>query len=89
MTMEDKRMMLTDEEGNEHEVEILLTFEDPKSGKNFVLFMDPAEEDAVYAYTYDEDGNLDQVTDEKEWEMCQEVLGAFIKEDDDEDEAAE
>ena len=35
---------------------------------------------------YDEDGNMNEVTDENEWEMCQEVLGAFSNEDE-EDEA--
>ncbi|MBF1101122.1 MAG: DUF1292 domain-containing protein, partial [Solobacterium sp.] len=35
-----------------------------------------------YAYSYNEDGSMDEVVDEEEWEMCQEVLGAFISEDD-------
>jgi uncharacterized protein YrzB (UPF0473 family) len=78
---ETNRMTITDESGQEREVEILLTFDDGK-GRNFVLFRDPQSSDGdVYAYTYDEDGNLNEVSDEKDWEMCQEVLGAFQSEE--------
>ena len=80
-------MIITDDSGQEREVEIILTFEDESTGKTFVLFSDPQDEEGnVYAYRYDEDGNMNEVTDENEWEMCQEVLGAFSNEDE-EDEA--
>ena len=46
-----------DENGNEVEMEIVLTFE--VENKNFVLFKS-FEDDEVYAYTYDEDGNLER-----------------------------
>lgn len=77
--MEDNnRMIITDDSGQEREVEILFTFDDEKNGKSYVLFTDPQDPDGnVFAYTYDEDGNMEEVTDEKEFEMCQEVLGAF------------
>ena len=84
---ESNTMIITDESGQEREVEILLTFEDESTGHSFVLFTDPQDEEGnVYAYRYDEDGNLTEVTEESEWEMCQEVLGAFSNEDE-EDEA--
>lgn len=81
--MEDvNRMTITDENGQEKEMEIILTFEDEKNDKKYVLFTDPNVEDGnVYAYCYDEDGNMDEITDEEEWQMCQEVLGAFLEED--------
>ena len=85
--IESNTMIITDESGQEREVEILLTFEDENTGRSFVLFTDPQDSEGnVYAYRYDEDGNLNEVSDESEWEMCQEVLGAFAQEDD-EDEA--
>ena len=84
---ESNTMIITDESGPEREVEILLTFEDESTGHSFVLFTDPQDEEGnVYAYRYDEDGNLNEVTEESEWEMCQAVLGAFSNEDE-EDEA--
>lgn len=85
--MDMNRMIITDENGQEKEVEIILTFEDDNTGKNFVLFADPNDEEGnVYAYTYDEDGNLNEVEDEADWNMCAEVLGAFQSEDDDNEE---
>jgi|LAHS01.1.fsa_nt_gb uncharacterized protein YrzB (UPF0473 family) len=78
---ESNRMTITDESGQEREIEIILTFDD-EAGQSFVLFQDPNDaEDNVYAYKYDEDGNMNEVTDEKEWDMCQEVLGAFMDEE--------
>lgn len=78
---ETNRMMITDENGQEREVEIVLTFDDEK-GQSFVLFKDPQDaEDNVFAYRYDDEGNMNEVTDENEWNMCQEVLGAFMDED--------
>jgi YD repeat-containing protein len=74
------KMTITDDAGREFTVEILLTF-DGEDGQHFVLFTDPDDEEGnVYAYKYDEDGNLNAVEDDNEIEMCQEVLGAFQKE---------
>lgn len=84
--MEDTNTMyITDENGQEKAVEILFTFD--AEDKHFVLFTDPSDpEEQVYAYRYDEDGNLDAVDDEKELEMCEEVLGAFQRENGEDDE---
>lgn len=81
--MEDVNVMtITDENGQEKEVEILLTFEDEKNQRKYVLFTDPNVDDGnVYAYRYDEDGNMNEIVDTKEWEMCQEVLGAFLEDE--------
>ena len=76
--MEDK-IYLTDEDGNEHEAQIVLTFE--YEGKNYVLLQEPGDED-VFPFTYDDDGNLYEVEDEEELEMCAEVLDAFMGETD-------
>ena len=82
---ETNRMTITDDSGQEREIEIILTFDD-QNGQNFVLFRDPQDlEGNVFAYKYDEDGNMNEVVDETEWNMCQEVLGAFIEEDDEDE----
>ena len=79
----DNVMTITDESGQEKEVEILLTFESDE-GRKFVLFTDPSDTlGRVYAYTYNDDGEMDEVTDENDWQMCEEVLGAFMDEVDD------
>lgn len=78
---ETNKIILEDDFGEEHEMEIVLTFDDEANQKSFVLFTDPNDtEGNVYAYSYDEDGNMDEVTDPEEIEMCEEVLGAFLEE---------
>ena len=74
--MEDT-IYLTDENGNEYEAQIVLTFE--YDGKNYVL-LQTADDENVYAYTYDDDGNLFEVEDDEELEYCSEVLDAFMGE---------
>lgn len=81
---EENRMTVIDDDGKEVEMEIILTFE--HEGKEYVLFTDPNDEEGnVFACTYTEDGEMNPVTDEKEWEVCNEVLGAFIDETEGED----
>ncbi len=80
--MSEKNIMkIVDENGDEIEVEILLTFDDEERNKSYVIFQSLDNEDEVFAYSYTDDGNLDAIEDEKEYEMCQEVLNAFIDED--------
>ena len=77
----DNRIILTDETGQETEMEIVLTFEDEEHNRKYVLVKDPSDEaDDVFAFSYDEDGNLEPVTDPEAFEMCEEVLGAFEEE---------
>ena len=77
--MIDKRIILSDETGQEAEMEILLTFEGP-NGINYVLIQspDPAD-DTVLAYRYDDDGSLEPVDTEEEMSMCDEVLQAYLE----------
>ncbi len=79
--MDTNVLTIVDDSGQERNVEVILTFEDDSRHKSYVLFKDPMDpEENVYAYCYDEDGNMNEVDDE-EWEMCQEVLGAFMDEE--------
>ena len=78
--MIDNRITLSDENGQEVEMEILLTFDDEEKGTHYVLISSPdPDDDTVIAYRYDEDGNLEPVDDTDEFEMCDEVLGAYLR----------
>ena len=80
----DNRLILTDENGQETEREIVLTFDDEEHGRKYVLVKYPSkDEDDVFAFAYDDEGNLEPVEDPEEFEMCQEVLGAFEEENND------
>jgi len=84
--MDDNKITIITDEGIEKEMTIHFTFYSDEFGKNYVVFYDPADpEEKAYAMSYDDEGNLDQIEDEKEWEMIEEVFEAF---EDDEDEEA-
>ncbi|MBQ6221683.1 MAG: DUF1292 domain-containing protein [Solobacterium sp.] len=74
--MEDNTIVIVDEDGKEYTMEIILTFDDDQ-GNSFVLVRDVNDEDIVFAFTYDEDGNLEAVEDPELLEMCEEVLASY------------
>lgn len=82
----DKTVTIYDEEGNEVDnLEILLEFEG--DGENYVLLHDPSSDEGdVMAFKYDKEdkgeGNLLPIEDDAEWDMIEEVLGAFEDEED-------
>ena len=77
----DTKVTIYDEEGNEVEnLEILFEFE--AEGENYVLLYDPVKDDGnVMAFKYDSEdkgeGNLNPIETDAEWDMIEEVLGAF------------
>lgn len=84
--LETNTLFVRDESGNEVEMEILFTFEDEATKKKYVVFEDPNDEDGeVFASAYDDEGNLLPVESDSEWQMIEEVLGAFAAEEDNEE----
>ena len=75
--LDEKHMVIVNEEGEEIEVEIILTFENPEGTKNFVLIADPDDPDTVYPFLYTDEGDLEEVTDPDDFAMCEEVYSAF------------
>ena len=86
----DEFITLVDEEGNEELYQILLTFESEEFEKSYVLLY-PASADAdeevdLFAFRYenpdsDLEGQLEDVETDEEWDMIEEVLGAFMAEE--------
>ena len=79
--LESNTLFVTDENGNEMEMEILFTFEDEEHGRKYVVFANPDDDEEVFASAYDEAGNLLPVETQEEWDMIEEVIGAFSEED--------
>lgn len=76
--LETNKMIVIDDNNQEIEMEILFTFEKDDKSKSFVVYTNPLDENGeVFASSYDADGNLFPVEDEKEWEMIEEVFGAY------------
>lgn len=73
----DEKLYVIDENGKELAMQILFTFDNEEFGKSYVLFFDPNDPDNIYASSYDDEGNLNLVEDQDEWDMVNEVLEAF------------
>ncbi len=83
--IESNTLFVKDEDGKEMEMEILFTFEDEGNKKKYVVFHDPQDESGeVFASAYDEEGNLLPIETDSEWEMVEEILGAFNEDADQE-----
>ncbi len=83
--MEEKRIFVLDEKGNEIEYEIVLTFNSPKTHKDYVIYKEPGDTEDVMAAIYDETNNdggrLLEIESEEEFQMIQDVLDAFMDEE--------
>ena len=76
--MDTNKLFVTTDDGQEKEMEILFTFDSDEYGKSYVLFFDPADpEGTVFAMSYDDAGNLNQVESEEEWTMIEEVFEGY------------
>ena len=78
--MENNKLIVTDESGKEIEMEIMFTFSENE--KNYVVYFNPVDDDEdteLYVSCYDDEGNLYPVETEEEWDMIDEVVGAFIE----------
>lgn len=86
--MEDNQLWITDDDGNECLMQIVMRFSSPDQSKNFVLIKDPEDEsEDTYAYSFDEDGHMYAVEDEEEIEFCAQMLDAYNSFNGDQDEA--
>jgi len=82
---EENTIIVVDESGKELTMEILFTFEDEEHNRKYVLYFDPnGESGEVFASSYDDEGNLIEVTTEEEWKMIEEVFEAFTSDTDEE-----
>lgn len=80
--LESKTMYVEDQDGNEIEMEIIFTFDNEESGKQYVIFQDSkSENEEMFASCYDNEGNLTPIETDAEWTMVEEVLGAFMEEE--------
>lgn len=87
--MNEKSIFVMDEDGNEVEYEIVLTFKSPDTNQNYVVYKLPGDTDEVMAAIYDETetnaGKLIEIQSDEEFEMIQDVLDAFMDEEIDEE----
>lgn len=71
----DNVIFITDENGIERKLTILLTYQ--SNNKDYVLVQKEEDDENVYAFSYDEKGNLFPVESEEEEKVALDVLFAF------------
>ncbi|MFD1362970.1 DUF1292 domain-containing protein [Lentibacillus salinarum] len=88
---ENERIIIPDENGEEHLFEVLFTFDVDQTGHSYLAVV-PAEqkedeEVEVYAFRYeeeeknDDDLSLFPIESDEEWEMVEEMLHTIIDEE--------
>lgn len=88
--MNNDEIVVIDEFNNQITMNVLFTFEDPRSRIEYVYYYNPEkEEDGVYVSRYAEDGSLSEPETDEEWEMLDEVFEAFMFNDEEDDEGEE
>lgn len=75
----DKKITVYDGDGNEHELEVLFTYDHEERKTSYVFFFDPETPDDILCMKYDEEGNLFEVEDEDEFQEMEEVLEAYLE----------
>jgi uncharacterized protein YrzB (UPF0473 family) len=77
---EKPQLLYIGDDGTEKTMTILLTFQNEKNNKQFVLFYDEQDDsDEVHAMEYDDAGNLMAITDDSDWQMVEETFNAFME----------
>lgn len=85
--MLENKIIVVDDNDKEIEMEILFTFESEELGRQYVLYLNPEDETGeVFASAYTEEGDLLEISDEKEWAMIEEVFESFVIKSKEEDE---
>ena len=74
----ETQMVVTDNEGKEHLMQILFTYDNEERGASYVFFYDtedPNEEVIVMRYL--ESGELEPIEDDEEYDEVEEVFNAW------------
>ena len=82
MITDEKQITIRDEEGNEHLMEILFTYEHDERGKKYVFLYTKDNQDEVIAMEYNDNGELFEIESDEEYEEVEEVFNAFMDEQD-------
>ncbi|WP_336784454.1 DUF1292 domain-containing protein [Paenibacillus sp. MMO-177] len=84
---EPEIIYIPDEDGNEEEFEVIMKFEVDGSDSKYMMVVplasDNDEEDEVYAFRYEEEGDdlkLYTIEDEEEWNMVEETFNTLLGE---------
>lgn len=91
----EKQITVIDEQGNEQLCEVLFTFESEEFGKSYVLYYplgadeNDDEDIEIHASSFSatddsEEGELQPIETEEEWDLIEEMLNTFLDEEEEE-----
>lgn len=74
----EKQMVVTDNEGKEHLMQILFTYDNEERKTSYVFFYDTEDKDEeVIVMRYLESGELEPIEDDEEYDEVEEVFNAW------------
>ncbi|MFB5662162.1 DUF1292 domain-containing protein [Alteribacillus sp. HJP-4] len=90
MTEEEKeRIVIPDEDGNEHLFDVLFTFEVDETGHSYMVLTSAGDQESeeeemeVFAFRFEDEGEEDSdlalfpIESEEEWNMVEEMIETF------------
>ena len=74
----ENQMVVTDNEGKEHLMNILFTYDNEERKTSYVFFYDSEDpEEEVVVMRYFENGELEPIEDDEEYDEVEEVFNAW------------
>ena len=74
----ERQMVVTDNEGKEHLMQILFTYDNEERKASYVFFYDTEDKDEeVIVMRYLESGELEPIEDDEEYDEVEEVFNAW------------
>ncbi|NSL50197.1 DUF1292 domain-containing protein [Calidifontibacillus erzurumensis] len=94
---EKERIIIPDENGEEHLFDVLFTFDVEETGRSYIVLepvgaSEDEEEVEVFAFRYEDHGSdeddlsLFPIETDEEWDMVEEMLNTFTEEMEEEEE---
>ena len=80
MIEDEKQITIRDDEGNEHLMEILFTYEHDERKKKYVFLYNKETPKDVMCFEYNDSGELFEIESDEEYEEVEEVFNAFMDE---------
>ena len=74
----ESQMVVTDNEGKEHLMQILFTYDNEEKKTSYVFFYDTEDKDEeVIVMRYKDSGELEPIEDDEEYDEVEEVFNAW------------
>lgn len=79
MEINDKEIIIVDDDGVEVKYEILFTYENEDRNSQYVLYFDPNNPEEIFASKYNDNNEMFEIEAEEEWDEVEEVLNTFLE----------